>query len=214
MKLTSTSFKHNHNIPERCAFGVPDPEQHLRLGENRSPHLAWSELPVRTRSLMLICVDTDVPSSAEDFNKEGRTISPELPRVDFIHWVMIDIAATDGEMAEGECSSQVVAGGKQTPSGPAGSRQGINDFSGFMAGDPEMQGDYYGYDGPCPPWNDALVHHYRFRLYALDIEQLDVSKRFTAAEAIAAAKGHVLDHVELTGLYSLNPELAGQAAER
>ncbi|GIS40711.1 MAG: hypothetical protein Ct9H90mP13_05570 [Pseudomonadota bacterium] len=35
---------------------------------------------------------------------------------------------------------------------PSGSRQGINDYTKFMAGDPEMQGNYFGYEGPCPPW--------------------------------------------------------------
>ena len=34
-----------------------------------------------------------------------------------------------------------------------------------------MFGDYYGYDGPCPPWNDELVHRYVFTLYALDVAQ-------------------------------------------
>ena len=29
---------------------------------------------------------------------------------------------------------------------------------------PTMAGDYYGYDGPFPPWNDSLVHHYVFTL--------------------------------------------------
>ena len=36
-----------------------------------------------------------------------------------------------------------------------------------------MFGDYYGYDGPCPPWNDELVHRYVFTLYALDVPRLE-----------------------------------------
>jgi phosphatidylethanolamine-binding protein (PEBP) family uncharacterized protein len=43
-------------------------------------------------------------------------------------------------------------------------------------------GDYYGYDGPCPPWNDLRLHHYIFRLYALDVPRLDLQGRFGAAE--------------------------------
>lgn len=45
------------------------------------------------------------------------------------------------------------------PDVPAGSRQGLNDYTAFMAGS-EMAGDYFGYDGPCPPWNDERLHHY------------------------------------------------------
>ena len=32
---------------------------------------------------------------------------------------------------------------------------------------PSMAGDYFGYDGPFPPFNDSLIHHYVFTLYAL-----------------------------------------------
>ena len=41
-----------------------------------------------------------------------------------------------------------------------------------------MGGSYYGYDGPCPPWNDSIPHHYLFTLYALDIEQCPVEEGF------------------------------------
>ena len=38
--------------------------------------------------------------------------------------------------------------------GARGARQGINDYTGWFAGDADMAGNYFGYDGPCPPWND------------------------------------------------------------
>ena len=34
-----------------------------------------------------------------------------------------------------------------------------------------MAGHYFGYDGPFPPFNDSLVHHYVFTLYALSVER-------------------------------------------
>lgn len=203
MKLTSESFGQNERIPERCAFGIPCPVDHVRLGENRSPQLSWSDIPADAKSLVLLCIDTDVPSSMDDFNKEGRTIPAILPRVNFIHWVMTDIQPTAGSLAEGECSDGITPGGKDLPPGPAGSRQGINDYTGFMAGDENMAGDYHGYDGPCPPWNDEIVHHYRFKLFALDIASCGLAGAFTAAEALAAMKGHIIDQTELTGVYSL-----------
>jgi hypothetical protein len=87
-------------------------------------------------------------------------------------------------------------------------RQGLNDYTCWFAGDPAMAGDYYGYDGPCPPWNDLRIHHYIFRLYALDVPFLDLGPRFTGAQARAALQGHILDEAQLVGAYSLHPELA------
>ena len=70
-----------------------------------------------------------------------------------------------------------------------------------------MSGDYYGYDGPCPPWNDALRHRYVFTIYALDVEQLPVTGRFSGADLRQAMEGHILAQAQLTGTYSLNPAL-------
>ncbi|MDJ0929222.1 MAG: YbhB/YbcL family Raf kinase inhibitor-like protein [Gammaproteobacteria bacterium] len=208
MKLTSENFADGGGIPERCAFGVPDPDEHLALGENRNPQLSWSGIPADAQSLVLICTDVDVPSSLDDFNKEGRTIALDLPRVDFIHWVMVDVPAADGGVAEGECSDGIVPRGKQNPVGPPGSRQGINDYTGFMSGDPDMRGDYYGYEGPCPPWNDERLHHYEFVLYATDLPRCPVADKFTAADVLNAIEGHVLAEAKLTGTYSLNPDVS------
>jgi hypothetical protein len=68
-----------------------------------------------------------------------------------------------------------------------------------------MAGRYFGYDGPCPPWNDSIVHHYLFTLYALDVEHCPVAGDFTGPEVLAAIAGHVLDQASLTVTYSLNP---------
>jgi Raf kinase inhibitor-like YbhB/YbcL family protein len=70
-----------------------------------------------------------------------------------------------------------------------------------------MGGTYLGYDGPCPPWNDSLVHHYHFRVYALDTQSLSLQPGFTLAELRAAIAGHVLAEAVLTGTYSLNPSV-------
>ena len=101
----------------------------------------------------------------------------------------------------------VVAHGRKNPPGPPGAKQGINDFTGWFAGDPAMAGDYYGYDGPCPPWNDDLLHHYHFRVYALDVATLGLAGRFTAAAARSAMQGHVLAEAAITGTYTLNAAL-------
>ena len=78
MKLSSNTFQHEGYIPERCAFGVKDKDKHMALGENKNPQLSWSEVPDGARSLVLICVDTDVPSSLDNFNKEGKNAQKSL----------------------------------------------------------------------------------------------------------------------------------------
>jgi hypothetical protein len=70
-----------------------------------------------------------------------------------------------------------------------------------------MAGDYYGYDGPCPPWNDDLLHHYHFRVYALDVPTLGLAGKFTASAARDAMQGHVLAEAAITGTYTLNAAL-------
>jgi Raf kinase inhibitor-like YbhB/YbcL family protein len=88
-----------------------------------------------------------------------------------------------------------------------GSRQGINDYTAWFANDPDMRGDYYGYDGPCPPWNDLRVHRYVFTVYALDVEKLDISGKFNGSQAMEALKRHVLGQASITGTYTLNAAL-------
>ena len=95
--------------------------------------------------------------------------------------------------------------GKSGPQGPRGTRQGINDYAVWFAGDKDMTGDYFGYDGPCPPWNDSIVHHYVFTLYALDVERCPVPSKFRGGDLVKAIQRHVLGKAVLTGLYSLNP---------
>ena len=70
-----------------------------------------------------------------------------------------------------------------------------------------MGGDYYGYDGPCPPWNDEIKHHYIFTIYALDTPKLNLPKRFTGTDLKAAISGHILAQASITGVYSLNPSV-------
>lgn len=207
MKLTSQSLTEGRPVPERYAFGIPDPQTHMRFGSNLSPHLAWSGVPQGTRSLVLLCHDPDVPSEADDVNREDREVPAELPRIDFFHWVLVDIPATMGELSEGEFSNGVTPKGKPGPEAPQGLRQGLNDFTSFLAGDADMAGEYFGYDGPCPPWNDGLLHHYVFTLYATDLERCPVDGKFTGQDVRAAMQGHVLDRAAMTTTYTLNPRV-------
>ncbi|NMG43694.1 YbhB/YbcL family Raf kinase inhibitor-like protein [Aromatoleum toluvorans] len=209
MKLSSQSFADGARIPGEFSFCVPAAEGHVRLGGNRNPHLAWNGVPAGTRSLALICHDPDVPSKGDDVNVEGRVVPTSLPRVDFFHWVIVDLPADLREIAAGSFSSEVTPRGKPGPKGPLGTHQGINDYTAWFAGDETMRGNYHGYDGPCPPWNDELVHRYVFTLYALDVECCGLDGQFSGAQVRNAIAGHVLAEAKLTGTYTLNPALPG-----
>jgi len=205
MQLRSDNFPHGQPIPPQLAFarlGKP-----VALSDNVSPHLAWKDAPSGTRSFALTCIDNDVPSKPDDVNKEGRTVPADLPRVEFVHWLMANIPAECGELAEGACSDEITPRGKRQPYGPPGSVQGVNSYTDWFKGDVQMEGTYLGYDGPCPPWNDSLVHHYHFRVYALDTPALPLMQGFSLEELRAAMAGHVLAEGLLTGTYSLNPNV-------
>ena len=191
MQLRSDSFNDGDFIPNQYAFGKTSAEGKIDLADNKSPHLAWSGLPEGTQSIAILCIDSDAPTKPDDVNQEGRMVPSDLPRADFSHWVLVDVAPDD-VIAEAAFSDGITAKGKEGPEGPRGTRSGINDYTGWFAGDPDMAGDYFGYDGPCPPFNDSIVHHYRFTAYALDVDRLAVDGKFTAADALAAIEGHVL----------------------
>lgn len=199
MKISSDSFANGAPIPAEFALGTTD-----GFGANRNPHLAWTDVPAGTRSLALLCIDTDAPSDASLAGKEGVEIPVDLPRTDFVHWVLVDIPPDVREIAAGGASDGFEKQGKRAPRGPSGSRQGLNDYTGWFAGSPELGGQYLGYDGPYPPPNDLLTHRYFFRLFALDVDHLDLPQPFTAADVFRAMHGHVLAETALQGTYSLH----------
>ena len=204
MRIHSDSFANGNPIPAEYAMGQPD-----GFAGNRNPHLAWDEAPAGTRSFALLCIDPDAPTVPETVGRDDLEIPVEQPRADFIHWAMIDIASDVRSIEAGSCSDGITPKGKRIPPGPAGARQGLNDYTGWFAGDAQMGGDYYGYDGPYPPFNDLRTHRYFFRLFALDVEKLPLPERFTAAEVFGAMHGHVLGEALVQGTYSLNAKAKG-----
>ncbi len=207
MQINSESFTNDQPIPSEFAFCLPDPESHVDLALNRNPHLSWDGAPASTQSFVLIGVDPDVPSKPDDVNQEGREVPADLPRTDFYHWVLVDIPKTVAEIEPGTDSDGVTVRGKDQTPGPGGARRGVNDYTNWFAGDADMSGKYCGYDGPCPPWNDAIRHRYVFTVYALDIERCPVHGDFTGGDVLTAIDGHILDQASITGTYSLNPNV-------
>lgn len=98
---------------------------------------------------------------------------PDAPtQKPFVHWVVYGIPADQGGLPEG---------------GAEGALEGTNDFGGA------------GYGGCMPPRGHG-VHHYRFKVYALDTV-LDAPAGLSKDELLVAMEGHVLDMGELIGTY-------------
>jgi hypothetical protein len=204
MHIGSSSFEHRGRIPAEFAMGTPE-----GFGGNRNPELHWDDAPAGTRSFALLCIDTDAPTDPSTVGRTDVEIPVEQPRAEFVHWVLVDLPADVRAIAAGSCSDGVTPHGKRDPKGPSGARQGLNSYTGWFAGNADMEGDYFGYDGPYPPFNDLRLHRYFFRLFALDVARLDLPERFTAADVFAAMHGHVLDEASLQGSYSLNAAVRG-----
>lgn len=77
MKLRSTTFVHQGEIPERYSCE----------GEDVAPPLVWSEVPAGTQSLALIVDDPDAPD-------------PAAPKRTWVHWVLYDVPPTAAGLPE------------------------------------------------------------------------------------------------------------------
>jgi len=95
----------------------------------------------------------------------------------FTHWLIYNIPPDREGLPEAVPTE---------PNLPDGIRQGLNS-----AGET-------GYTGPYPPPN--RVHHYHFRLFALDtVLRLKAGNHQT--DLIKAMEGHIIDQTDLTGLF-------------
>lgn len=101
---------------------------------------------------------------------------PDAPSGTFRHWAIANIHAHENGLSEG--FGETVDG----------CTFGRNDF-GRAA-----------YDGPLPPVGHGL-HHYHFRLAALDVEEIDASEDATAEELWGAVRPHILAEAETVGTY-------------
>lgn len=103
---------------------------------------------------------------------------PDAPHGTFHHWAVYDIEVDRRELPAGLEGEPDLA---RLPTG-------TNDFGRS------------GYDGPQPPHGHG-VHHYRFRLAALDVAHLPVAPGTGVAEVWAQAQRHAIEIAELIGTY-------------
>lgn len=103
---------------------------------------------------------------------------PDAPRGTFRHWAAYDIPPDATWLDEGAGSGAL----------DGSLRMGRNDFGGAR------------YDGPQPPPGHG-VHHYHFRLFALDVPHLDVPAGASAAQILDAAQEHSIAQADIVGTF-------------
>ena len=163
------------------------------VGCIRSEALVQPEVPEVVELKLSSPAFLDGSSIPSKFTCDGSDVSPELvidgvpenakslvlivddpdaPSKIWEHWTLFNIPPDTKVMREGSV--------------PAGSVQLMNDFRRVEWG------------GPCPP--PGKVHHYRFRLSALDIV-LSLGSSAKKSDVVAAMKGHVVAESVLVGAY-------------
>jgi phosphatidylethanolamine-binding protein (PEBP) family uncharacterized protein len=115
----------------------------------------------------------------------------------------MDIPADVRALPAGAGSDGITPRGKPGPDAGGGQRHGLNDYTTWFAGDKDMEGQYFGYDGPCPPFNDTILHHYSFTLYALDVERCPVEGVVDGRAVAEAIAPHVLAKATVMGTYTI-----------
>jgi Raf kinase inhibitor-like YbhB/YbcL family protein len=96
---------------------------------------------------------------------------PDAPGGTWTHWIIWNIDKNTDEIQEGGI--------------PEEATEGLNSGGG------------QGYQGPCPP---SGVHHYIFKLYAIDTK-LNLSSMSERQDLEQEISGHILEESELIGLY-------------
>ncbi|MGZ8614956.1 MAG: YbhB/YbcL family Raf kinase inhibitor-like protein [Actinomycetota bacterium] len=208
MSLESTSFAHGEPIDEVYAVATPTADGKAEIaGADRSPQIRWSGEPDGTRSFAISVVDPDVPADRTRMGVPGLSLGDDEPRVEFAHWLVIDLPSDLHELPEGAGGDMFVAHGRTPGPTKVGGLQGENGYRGLFEGNPDLEGTYGGWDGPFPPWNDEHVHHYVTAVYALDVDRLGLQAGFDLETFRAAIEGHVLAKAEIVPIYTLNPSL-------
>lgn len=208
MTLESTGLAHGQPIDEVHAVATPTTDGRAEIaGADLSPHLRWSGEPEGTRSFAVSVVDPDVPADRTRMGVEGLSLGDDEPRVDFAHWLVVDLPSDVHELPEGAGGDGFVAHGRAPGPTAVGGVQGENGYRGLFEGNADLEGTYGGWDGPFPPWNDEHVHRYVTTVYALDVESVALEAGFDLDAFRSAIEGHVLASAEIVPIYTLNPAL-------
>ncbi len=109
---------------------------------------------------------------------------PDAPTPEpWVHWLIYNLPAETQSLPEHVSREGQIAA-------PVAARQGCNSWP---------DGENLGYLGPMPPRGHGL-HHYHFKLYALDAT-LNLPPGINKGQLLQAMSGHVLATAEIMGTY-------------
>ena len=109
---------------------------------------------------------------------------PDAPTPEpWVHWLIYDLSPDVTALPQGIDTSEL-------PAEPGSAAQGRNSWN---------TGQTIGYRGPAPPPGHGL-HHYHFRLYALD-QKLQLPPGADVQTLRQAMQDHILAVGQLTGTY-------------
>lgn len=162
LAISSVAFQNNDRLPE----------EYTHFGENISPPLEWHNLPVGTKSIVVIIEDSDVPLL-----------------VPFVHGIAYDINIADVTARTGLQEGDI-------PTMPVtmenGSQHGLSVGRNTLG--------KLAYIGPGPIAGHG-PHHYYFQVFALDKLLPRFPGPPSRREMIKAMTGHVLAKGCLVGVY-------------
>ena len=123
--------------------------------------------------------DINPPLIIKNVPKDAKSLAltvsdPDAPEGTWSHWVVYNISPNTGEIIE-----NINPG-----------TEGLSDFG------------KYTYGGPCP--SDEKLHHYIFRLFALNTI-LNINEGPTLNEVEKAIGWHTIAKTELIGTYQKSP---------
>jgi len=180
LDVRASGIHANKPMSARYAHCMPDGRGATKDSQNISPAISWTAGPAGTKSYAMMVVDKDAPGDMSLINQSDKTIAADAARQDFYQWVVVDIPFTTNHLPQNAKDKIGVAG------------QNNNSTQS-------------GYDGPCPPWNDARAHHYHFEVFALDVATLNMKAPFSGQQASEAMRPHILAKGEVVGTYTTNP---------
>ena len=196
LAVTVADMPHKTAIGERYALCVPTAEGKSAPGENRRPTIAWTGAPKATDSFAVFVMDPDVPADFTDAGKDGKIITEAAARQDFFHYGVVKIPASETQLVGGAADEETATGMPL-----------MNDLGANNYVTPPT-----AFGGPCPPWNDARLHHYHFIVLALGKDApvtLPSDQPETAKQVFdrLITSEHLLAKGVAIGTYTLNPTL-------
>jgi Raf kinase inhibitor-like YbhB/YbcL family protein len=119
---------------------------------------------------------TQVPLKISNVPEEAKNLAlivddPDAPNGDFVHWIIWNIDPKIFIIENGSI--------------PLGAIEGYTSLN------------KPGWVAPCPP---SGIHHYNFKLYALDV-MFSISEFSDKKALLHAMDGHIIENATLVGLY-------------